>query len=78
MRTIRKVEIQHTGLRVLNELGGLSQGAFMRDQERMQRLVAESPLPRLERYIHANNLPSTVEKIADWLEATGGLWMDGY
>ena len=50
---------------------------FMREQELMQRLVAESRLPRLELDISDNAIPPAVEKIADWLEQTGGLWMDG-
>jgi hypothetical protein len=48
---------------------------FMREQELMQRLVAESRLPRLELDISDNDIAGAVEKIADWLEATGGLWM---
>ncbi|HVM70818.1 MAG TPA: hypothetical protein VMT91_03590 [Anaerolineales bacterium] len=49
---------------------------FMREQELMRRLVAESRLPRLELDISDNDIPQTVEHIADWLEATGGLWME--
>ena len=41
----------------------------------MQGLVSESPLPRLELDISDNDIPRAVEKIADWLEETGGLWM---
>ena len=50
---------------------------FIHEQELMQRLVAESRLPRLELDISDNDIPPAVEKIADWLEQTGGLWMDG-
>ena len=49
---------------------------FMREQELMRRLVAESRLPRLELDISDNDIPQAVERIADWLEATGGLWME--
>jgi thymidylate kinase len=48
---------------------------FIREQELMQRLVTESRLPRLGLDISNNNIPLAVEKIADWLEATGGLYM---
>jgi hypothetical protein len=48
---------------------------FILEQELMQRLVAESRLPRLDLDISDNDIPAAVEKIADWLEATGGLWM---
>jgi hypothetical protein len=50
---------------------------FVREQELMQRLVGESRLPRLELDISDNDIPKAVESIADWLEATGGLWMEG-
>jgi Thymidylate kinase len=49
---------------------------FVREQELMKRLVAESSLPRIELDISNNDIPYAVEKIADWLESTGGLWMD--
>jgi hypothetical protein len=50
---------------------------FILEQELMKRLVRESRLPRLELDISDNDIPAAVEKIADWLEATGGLWMEG-
>ena len=49
---------------------------FIREQELMQRLVAESLLPRLELDISDNDIPGAVEAIADWMESTGGLYME--
>lgn len=49
---------------------------FVREQELMRRLVGESLLPRLDLDISDNNIPGAVEKIADWMESTGGLWME--
>jgi len=49
---------------------------FVREQELMKRLVGESLLPRLELDISDNDIPRVVEKIADWMEPTGGLWMN--
>lgn len=49
---------------------------FIREQELMQQLVGESILPRLELDISDNEIPRTVEKIADWMESTGDLSMD--
>jgi hypothetical protein len=49
---------------------------FVREQELMKRLVGESRLAKLELDISNNDIPYAVEKIADWLESTGGLWMD--
>jgi hypothetical protein len=49
---------------------------FMREQELIRRLAGESILPRLEQDISDNDLPGAVEKIADWMESTGGLWMN--
>ena len=48
---------------------------FILEQELIKRLVGESLLPRLELDISDNDIPHAVEKIADWMEATGGLWM---
>ncbi len=47
---------------------------FVREQELMRRLIAESALPKLEVDVSDNNLQNAVTKIADWLEQTGGLW----
>ena len=49
---------------------------FVREQELMQRLVSESLLPRLELDISDNDIPRAVEGIADWMESSGGLWME--
>jgi hypothetical protein len=48
---------------------------FFAEQELMQRLVAQSALPRLDLDISDNDIPAAVEKIADWMEKTGGLYM---
>jgi hypothetical protein len=49
---------------------------FVAEQTLMKRLVAESTLPTLELDISDNDIPAAVEKIADWMEATGGLYLD--
>jgi len=49
---------------------------FIREQELMQRLVCESILPRLELDISDNEIPRAVEQIADWMESSGGLYME--
>ncbi len=49
---------------------------FVREQELMRRLAGESLLPRLELDISDNDIPGAVEKIADWMESSGGLWME--
>ncbi len=48
---------------------------FVKEQALMQRLIAESSLPVLALDISDNDIPAAVEKIADWLEQTGGLYM---
>jgi hypothetical protein len=45
------------------------------EQELLRRLARESLLPRLELDVSDNNVPCAVERIADWMESTGGLWM---
>ncbi len=48
--------------------------AFIAEQELMRRLVGESMLPRLDVDISDNDVLGAVERIADWMEQTGGLW----
>ena len=48
---------------------------FIDEQELLTKLVAESTLPTLTVDISDNNVPNAVERIADWLEETGGLYM---
>jgi hypothetical protein len=48
---------------------------FIREQELMRELVANSILPSLTLDISDNNIPSAVERVANWLEATGGLYI---
>jgi hypothetical protein len=49
-------------------------GRFMTEQELLRRLVGESILPKLELDISDNDVPRAVERIADWMTETGGLW----
>jgi hypothetical protein len=49
--------------------------AFVREQELMDELIAGSLLPTLKLDISENDIPAAVERIADWLEMTGGLYM---
>jgi len=49
---------------------------FVEEQKLIKRLVDETTLPKLELDISDNNIPATVEKIADWMEQTGGLYMN--
>lgn len=48
---------------------------FVNEQELLQRLISKSALPTLTVDVSDNNIPKTVEKIAAWLEQTGGLFM---
>lgn len=50
-------------------------GAFVREQELMNELVAASLLPTLALDISDNDIPAAVERVAGWLEETGGLYM---
>jgi hypothetical protein len=49
---------------------------YIEEQELMRRLVGESRLPALNIDISDNNIPAAVERIANWMESTGGLWMN--
>ncbi len=48
---------------------------FIREQELMRELIAQSMLPSLTLDISDNDIPAAVERVADWLEQTGGLYM---
>lgn len=48
---------------------------FIDRQDLLVKLSGKSLLPRLELDISDNNIPRAVERIADWMESTGGLWM---
>jgi hypothetical protein len=47
---------------------------FIDDQQAMRRLVGESSLPTLELDVSDNDILGAADRIADWLEGTGGLW----
>ncbi|MBU0494748.1 MAG: hypothetical protein KKA73_15305 [Chloroflexi bacterium] len=47
---------------------------FVEEQALLRRLVGESILPTLELDISDNDVPGAADRIADWLEQTGGLW----
>lgn len=48
---------------------------FVDEQELLRKLIGASTLPTLTLDISDNNVQNAVEKIADWLEQTGGLYM---
>jgi thymidylate kinase len=48
---------------------------FVREQDLMRELIAKSILPSLTLDISDNNIPAAVERVADWLEVSGGLYM---
>ena len=47
---------------------------FINEQEMFRDFISKSILPTLELDISNNDTNDAVEKIADWLVATGGLW----
>jgi hypothetical protein len=48
---------------------------FVEEQELMRELVNASSLPTLTVDVSDNDVGTAVERIADWLEQTGGLYM---
>jgi hypothetical protein len=48
---------------------------FVEEQELLNELVGTSILPTFAIDISDNDVPNAVEKIADWMEQTGGLYM---
>jgi hypothetical protein len=49
--------------------------AFIEEQELFQKLVAASILPTFHVDLSDNSVPNAVEKITEWMEQTGGLYM---
>ena len=49
-------------------------GRFIREQELLDRLVAESTLPSLTLDISDNRVDAAADQIVAWMEGTGGLW----
>ena len=47
---------------------------FVEEQALMRRLVSESILPTLELDVSDNDVSAAADRIADWLEETGGLY----
>ncbi len=48
---------------------------FIREQEAMRELVSRSALPCLTLDVSDSNIPAALDRVADWLEANGGLYM---
>ena len=48
---------------------------FVDEQALIRKLFNESILPKIEIDISDNNIPAAVERVANWLEQTGGLYM---
>ena len=55
------------------EAAGITYG--IDDDTDLQELIAKSMLPSLTLDISDNNIPAAVERIADWMEQSGGLYM---
>lgn len=49
---------------------------FIREQENIRRLAAESILPVFEVDVSDDDVERAADQVADWLERTGGLYMD--
>lgn len=47
---------------------------FVREQEQMRRFVGESILPTLTLDVSTGSVEAAVERIADWMRSTGGIW----
>ena len=51
-------------------------GSFIAEQDLLRRLAGESQLPWLELDISDSDVPAAADKIAGWLETTGGIYPD--
>jgi hypothetical protein len=49
-------------------------GVFLREQELLRAICSSSRLPLLEVDVSDDDVAAAVERIADWMDSTGGLW----
>ena len=49
-------------------------GVFVKEQDMLRRLIRESILPSLDLDVSDGNVRQAADRVADWLEQTGGLW----
>lgn len=49
-------------------------GVFIREQARFREVAARSRLPLLELDLSNGDVEAACNRVADWLESTGGLW----
>lgn len=47
---------------------------FVAEQDEFRRVLRDCKLPQLRLDMSDGNVPAAVERVADWLEETGGLW----
>jgi hypothetical protein len=50
---------------------------LIEEQDMIRELVATSRIPFIEVDVTGGHVDAITGRIADWLEATGGLWLDG-
>ena len=48
---------------------------FVREQALLRELAAQSRLPRLELDVSDDDVDAAADRVADWLEATGGIFL---
>ena len=63
-----------TGDADLEAAFGVRRKVFVDEQDTFRELIGESILPTLEVDVSDDDVPRAVQKIADWMEATGGLY----
>jgi hypothetical protein len=47
---------------------------FVAEQDEFRRILRDSKLPQLRLDMSDGDVPATADRVADWLEQTGGLW----
>lgn len=50
---------------------------FIREQELLRELAAQSKLPVLELDVSDDDIAAACDRVADWMAMTGGLWAPG-
>jgi hypothetical protein len=50
-------------------------GAFVREQELLEKLIAETKLPVFRLDVSDNNVEAAADRVAEWMATTGGLYV---
>ncbi len=61
-------------MRIHGSSGRAGTAIFVAEQEMLRRLAEQSMLPTLELDVSDGDVSGAADRVADWMDQTGGLW----